>query len=360
MAKASVSRIKDFVSLNCAAPVWVGVDVHKKTYHVAVLRSDGLIKDWSATASPRLLVKQIRSWEVEIGGVAYEAGPTGFGLARALSEAGIRTIVAPPSLIPRPVSMGAKTDRLDCIALARYASKGMLKSIAIPSRDQEANRSLARRRDQISREVRRTKQRIKSLLLVSGISEPAGLRAWSKKGIENLKALELPEGLRYTLDSLLFDLDHHLCSRQVVDEQLKHLINHHADDRKAVDCMQTVPGVGVVTATKFRLEIFDPQRFRHPKEITCLVGLAPMDRRTGKQKGQAKLRPSGQKELRSLLVEAAWRLRAKESWAREFYNRVLAANRTPQKAIVALARKLCIILWRICVETRPYRICTAR
>ena len=355
MAKASVSKIKDFVSLSCGNQVWVGVDVHKTTYHVAVLRGDGLVKDWSATASPQLLVKQLRSWEVEIGSVAYEAGPTGFGLARALEEAGIKAIVAPPSRIPRPVSKGAKTDRLDCIALAIYASKGMLKSIALPSRDQEAKRSLGRRRDQISREVRRTRQRIKSFLLVNGIAEPAGLRGWSNKGIEGLRTLELPEGHRYTLDSLLLDLDHHLVSRQIVDEQLKQLIDHHEDDRKAVDCMQTVPGVGIVTATKFRLEIFDPQRFRHPKEVACLVGLAPMDRRTGHQKGQAKLKPSGQKELRSLLVEAAWRLRAQEKWAREFYNRVLAANRIPQKAIVALARKLCIILWRICVETRPYR-----
>jgi len=355
MAKASVSKIEEFVSGTCGKPVWVGVDVHKKTYHVAVLRSDGLIKDWSATASPELLVKQLRSWEVEIGSVAYEAGPTGFGLARALKEVGIKVIVAAPNRIPRPVSKGAKTDRLDCIALARYASKGMLKSIAIPSRDHEAKRSLGRRRDQISREVRRTKQRIKSLLLVSGIDEPAGLRGWSQKGIECLRTLELPEGLRYALDSLLLDLDHHLVSRQMVDEQLKHLIDQHEDDRKAVEFLQTVPGVGIVTATKFRLEIFDPQRFRNPNEVTCLVGLAPMDCRTGNQKGQAKLNPSGQKELRSLLVEAAWRLKIQEKWAREFYNRILAANRTPQKAIVALARKLCIILWRICVETRPYR-----
>ena len=360
MARISLSKIKEFVSADSSGPVWVGVDVHKVTYHVAVQRNDGLVKTWSTTADPQLLIKQLRGLEVEIACVVYEAGPTGFGLARVLKEARIRVIVAAPSRIPRPVTSGSKTDRLDCIALAKYAQRSMLKPIAIPSVEQEAKRSLGRRRDQISREVRRTKQRIKSFLLFHTIPEPVGLRSWSKKGLESLKSMELPEALRYTLDSHLLDLEHHLIIRQTVDQQLGHLIDQKESDRKAVACMQSVPGVGFVTAAQFRLEIFNPQRFNNSGELTSLVGLAPVVRKTGQQKGQAKLRPAGKNQLRSLLVEAAWRLRAKEAWAKEFYDRVLAKNRVPQKAIVALARKLCIILWRICVEMRPYRTVALR
>lgn len=355
MARVSLSKIREFVAVDLPGPVWVGVDVHKKSYHVAVLRSDGQIKTWSAPAEPKLMRKQLKSWEVEIGCLAYEAGPTGFSLARVLQEAGINVIVAAPSRIPRPVTPGNKTDRLDCMALAEYASKGMLKPIAMPSKEQEARRSLGRRRDQISRQVRRCKQRIKSFLLYHDISEPAGLANWSRKGLDALESMKLPYALRYTLDSHILELEHHLTSRQVVDLQLRELLDQQEDDRKSLACMQSTPGVGFVTAAKFRLEIFDPQRFNRAEELTSLVGLAPTVRKTGQQKGQAKIRPAGKKELRSLLVEAAWRWRNKEPWAKRQYDKILAKTGIPQKAIVALARKLCIILWRICMELRPYR-----
>jgi transposase len=355
MAKYSVSKIKRFVGQSNSEQVTVGVDVHKQTYSVAVLRPDGLFTSWTTTADVKDLVKQLRSWEVKIKCVAYEAGPTGFGLARALSEAGIKVIVAAPSRILRPVTPGAKTDRLDCIDLAKFAQKGMLKPIAIPSEDQEAKRSLGRRRNQISKEVVRCKQRIKSLLLYHGIKEPAGLSSWSNSGLAALRALGLPTALRHTLDSHLSDLEHHLSSRKLVDKQLQELFDEEKTDRQAMACMQSIPGVGFVTASQFRLEIFDPKRFSRQEEVSALIGLAPLVRRSGKQKGSARIPQAGKKQLRSILVEAAWRLRAKEAWARRFYDKVLSRTGLPQKAIVALARKLCIVLWRICVELRPYR-----
>lgn len=355
MARVSLSKIKGFVSAGSSAPVWVGVDVHKTSYSVAVLRSDGQVKAWSTSADEQVFVKQLKGWKLDIGCVAYEAGPTGFGLARALDKAGIKVIVAAPSRIPRSVTPGSKTDRLDCMALAKYARNRMLKPIAIPSQEQEAKRALVRRRDQISRQVRCSKQRIKSLLLYHSITEPAGLRNWSKASLEALESMNLPVALRYALDSHLLDLKHNLASRVAVDMQLKELISEQECDREAVDYMQTVPGVCFVTAVKFRLEIFQPQRFSHSGELTSLVGLAPMVRKTGGQQGQARLRPAGQNELRSLLVEAAWRLKTKEAWAKQFYDKILAKTAIAQKAIVALARKLCIILWRICLELRPYR-----
>jgi transposase len=287
--------------------------------------------------------------------VAYEAGPTGFSLARMLQAAGVKVIVAAPSKIPRPVTIGSKTDRLDSAALAKYAGKGLLKGIAIPTKEEEVNRALGRRRDQVCEEVRRCKQRIKSLLLYHGIKEPEGLGNWSNRSVEELKSMLLPEALRYTLDSQLLDLEQHLVLRRVIDQQLAHLMRQQEEDHKSVQYMKTIPGVGDVTATKFRLELFRPERFNSAEEVTSYVGLAPMDRRTGEQNGRASLTPAGKRELRSLLVEAAWSWRRLDPWAKAHYAKLLYRSGVPQKAIVALARKLCIILWRLCLEMRPYR-----
>ena len=99
----------------------------------------------------------------------------------ALQAAGLQVIVAAASRIPHSVTAGAKCDRLDCIKLADYTAKGMLKPIAIPTSDEEAHRTFLRRRHTLVDSVRRSKQRIKSMLLFLGVQEPIEVTNWSKR-----------------------------------------------------------------------------------------------------------------------------------------------------------------------------------
>jgi transposase len=132
MARFSLSKGRAFVRGFEDTCFFIGLDVHKRSFHVAMRRSDAETITWVATASSQGLVEQIRHLGVRVNCLAYEAGPTGFSLARALKGAGYNVVVAAPSRIPRPSTSSAKTDRLDCIKLAEYAAKGMLKTIAIP------------------------------------------------------------------------------------------------------------------------------------------------------------------------------------------------------------------------------------
>ena len=118
--------------------------------------------------------------------------------------------------------------------------------------------------------------------------------------------------------------------------------------------LQTVPGVRPVTSGIFRAELFDPTRFETVEQVSSYVGLAPVINQSGVSAGYSRIIPQGQGKLRSVLVEAAWRLLATEEWASRFYRRVLSNCGKAQKAIVALARKLCVILWRMWLENRPY------
>jgi len=346
MAKYSVSRIRSFLEAFEGEEIHVGVDVHKHSYSVAVRRADGACETWATPAKPYELVHTLLNFATPVGSVVYEAGPTGFALARALEEAGLICIVAAPNKIPRPVSPGSKTDRLDCIKLADYAAKGMLKSIAIPTQTEEAERGLLRRRFQLVDELKRTKLRIKSLLLVMGVEEPKGLAQWSKQAVLALSVLQFEPAAKLTLDSLLRELK---WVQQELNEVMTSLraIAESERHKAAVDRIKSIVGVGITVALTFRLELFRPERFNRHEEVTSYLGLAPTVHHSGDRSPRGRLVPVGQKRLRSLLVEAAWMWQGKVPEAKDRYSKLVARSGIPQKAIAAMARRLAVMLWRL-------------
>lgn len=354
MARKSLASLEQFVEGFRAHPYVMGIDVHKRSLSVALLRADGRVHTFVCSANPEGLLKQIEKLGIRVSLMAQEAGPTGFGLARAFMGKDIEVIVAAPSRIPRSVTPGAKCDRLDCIKLTELAARGMLKPIAIPTEEEQALRCLLRRRHSIVDGVRRAKQRIKSLLLLLGAEEPPGLSHWSWEAIEELGYLPLEPSALSTLESHLRELEFHTQELRRVEAELKAL-PQTSSQAKSINHMKTVPGVGPVVATTFAMEIFRAKRFNRAEELASYLGLAPMVRHSGEKSPSGRIMPVGQRRLRSLLVEAAWVWKYRDPYAAEIYNRMLSRMSIPQKAIVAVARKLAIILWRLCVEQRPYR-----
>lgn len=346
MARASVAGIRTFLEGCKGKMVHVGVDVHKRSYSVALLRSDGAWKEWTTPSSPKSLEQSLSSVRSRIGAVVYEAGPCGFGLARRLSKAGIPTIVTAPSRIPRPVAATSKTDRLDGRKLAEYAASGLLRAIAVPTEAEEGFRALVRRRHRLTDSIRHVKQRIRGLLLQFGIPEPAGLDHWGKAAVEEVGRLSLPPGATDARTSLLRELSFLTQERENVEETLRQTCRA-PEHQGRVKALKTVPGVGEIVATTFAAELFRPGRFRRPEEVTSYLGLAPVVRQSGSGKPRARIRPVGQRRLRSLLIEAAWMWKQRDPGAETFYRRILGRTGVPQKAIVALARKLAVLLWRV-------------
>ena len=354
MAKYSLSALQAFVEPYRSEPFWIGIDVHKRSNHLAILRSDGQSHTFVSTVGGRELVQQIEALNFTVGAVAYEAGPTGFSLARAFEQAGFTVLVAAPSRLPRSVTMGAKTDRLDCLKLATYAAKCLIQPIALPTAAEEAQRSLIRRRHQVVNEMRRTKQRIKALFLYLGLAEPPALRTWRATLAKDLNALDMEPEARLTLESHLRTLHFYKEELSLLKQQLEQLCRQ-PQHRPTIRALKSVPGVGDVVATTFRLELYRPERFNRSDEVSSYLGLAPMVRHSGTKTPRGRLRPVGQKRLRSLLIEAAWIWRAKDPYANNLYSKLISKSGIPQKAITALARKLAIILWRLSIEKRAYR-----
>ena len=346
MAKSNDSKISRFRNRSAGERITVGVDVHKRSYHVALLSSNGVSEDFSMTSDNNQLVRLLLNLSLVIDCVVYEAGPTGFSLARSLEMAGIPVIVAAPTRIPRPVGPSNKTDRLDCLKLADFARRGLIRPIAIPSASEESFRCLVRRYHQVTDDMRKTKQRIKAFLLYMGIKEPAGLHCWSQASVRALQQLELLPSACETRDDMLRQLDYLETDRKTIYAHIQRLIRDESlTDR--LDRLQSVSGVGPILGMTFAAEVFRPERFHHKTEIAAYLGLAPMIQQSGPRTSQSRLRPAGKTRLRSLLIESSWIWRQHESEAQDVYQRILSRNGIPQKAITAVARRLAIKLWKL-------------
>lgn len=355
MAKVNLTQLSKILEKQNGYVFYVGIDVHKNSYHVAFYGQHGFVQTFVCSAQPEQVVKQFTPFGSRIVQVAYESGPTGFELARVLKAAGFKVLVVAPSRVPRPVIAGAKTDRLDCVRLAQYSANGMLKGIAIPSKAQEAQRSLIRRRHDLIDSIRTAKTRIRSHLLFLGVQEPAGLDHWSDRVVKVLLTLPLEPCAKDTLKSLVRELTFLSKERERVQKQIRAVCTR-SEHGKVYEYLQTIPGVGPITAATFMLELYDPTRFETGDQVASYLGLAPMVSQSGESKGRAKLRPVGQKRLRSLLVEAAWTWVRKDEQAGDKYRRIVGKTNVPQKAIAAVARDLAIILWRLSIDQRPYEV----
>ncbi|MCL5270065.1 MAG: IS110 family transposase [bacterium] len=334
----------------------VGVDVHKSSYRVTMwseARQD-YAAHWTQPADPAALMRRLTPCNGHIRRVVYEAGPTGYGLARALRQADFETQVIAPSRTPKSTGQEAKSDRLDSRRLAMWSAKGLLHPVRIPSEEEEADRQLFRLRQQIVAKRRRVKQQIKSFLLQQGLTQPAGLSCWSHRAVAALRQIQLAAQLRLTLDMFLDDLAHYDAQFKKADEALKTLADQRRH-RRTARAMQTVPGVGPVTAMAVRTELIAPQRFTRSRQVAAMAGLAPLVSRTGKTVREGPLMKSGNARLRAMLIEAAWRWVANDAWARERFGRLVHNTGEPKKAIAAMARRLIIILWRISVTGQTYR-----
>ena len=334
--------------------VHVGLDVHKQSVHVAVWLNGRVVRHWVMPADGRLVLRKLEPLRPALKQVVYEAGPTGYGLARLLRGAGLPVSVVAPSKTPRQSDQSAKSDRLDCIALAEYSAAGLLRAVVIPTEQEETDRQVLRLRDQVVSKRRRVKQQIKSLLLQYGIAEPAGLKNWSRSGVAELGKLSLCDELRFCLDELVTELAELDARLARVNKRIEVLAG---EDRHAgsVALLRSAPGVGPITAMTFRTELHQARKFKDGGEVARYFGLAPRVRQSGGTRRDGPISKTGRGHVRAILVQAAWRWIAKDPRARAVYDRLVHNTGLPQKAIVGMARRLAICLWRMMVTGELYR-----
>jgi transposase len=157
----------------------VGLDVHATKIVAAVLDAEtGQLQTFSMTGEMARAVEFCAALLRPVR-VAYEAGPTGYGLARELARRGVGCVVAAPSKIPRACGDRVKTDRRDAEHLVRLLLAGKLHAVRVPGREEEALRDLVRARESVRMDLMRTRHRLSKLLLRHGIRFEDG-NAWTE------------------------------------------------------------------------------------------------------------------------------------------------------------------------------------
>jgi transposase len=282
----------------------VGLDVHARS--VAAAAIDGETGEvFKARLSPSH--DQIRGWIGELPGpvaATYEAGPTGFGLARALGASGIRCVVAAPSKLQRPSGDRVKTDARDALHLARLLRLDEITAVVVPSESQEAARDLVRAREDARGDLMRARHRLSKLLLRQGIVYSGG-NAWTGAHDTWLRRQHFDaRAIQLTFES---DYDTVLGVRARRD-RLDKVIEAMAIDSEftpIVRRLSCLRGVSTLTAFGLAVEIGDWTRFTG-NTIGAFVGLVPSEHSSGPSRVQGSVTKTGNGHARRLLVEAAW------------------------------------------------------
>src|SRR3954468_2912067 len=174
---------------------FVGLDVHaRKTAAAAVQLGSGEVFKAQIAGSPLEAIGWLQSLPGPVRAV-YEAGPTGFGLARAARAVGLEVMVCSPGAIPRQPGDRVKTDARDALKLARLHAAGQLRAVVVPAPEWEALRDLVRAREDLRGDVMSARHRISKLLLRHGHIFDGPGETWSTRHLEWLSRVRFAQPL---------------------------------------------------------------------------------------------------------------------------------------------------------------------
>jgi len=292
--------------------------------------------------------------------ISYEAGQDGFWIYRTLQAHGIECYVIDPASIPvERRKRRAKTDRLDAIKLVinlrawLRGERDRMHAVHVPSPQDEASRHLMRDRGQLQKEVLQHCDRMRKLLATLGCWDEVDNKNFAgrlaRDEVKCHDGAPLPPELR---QRLLRECDRLALARQqlaTLEKTRQASVPEPARARS--DALARLKGIGEVGASRLALELFW-REFSNRRQVGACVGLVPQPYDSGESQTDQGISKQGNRRVRALLVEMAW------TWLRyqpgsaltQWFNRRTqgtGANRRARRiAIVAVARRLAIALWR--------------
>ena len=236
--------------------------------------------------------------------VTYEAGPTGFGLARFLTGRGIECLVVAPSKLQRPAGDRVKTDKRDARHLARLLHLGEVTGIAVPSMEQEAARDLVRTREDVRGDLMSARHRLSKLLLRQGIVYYQG-KAWTGAHDRWLRSQRFDlAGLQLAFEVAYDTMLATVARRDRLDEAITTMAAA-SEFTPVVTRLGCLRGVSTLTAFGLAVEIGDWDRL-DGRSIGAYLGLVPTESSSGGSRSQGAITKTGNAHARRLLIEAAW------------------------------------------------------
>ncbi|MGH7218839.1 MAG: IS110 family transposase [Nitrospiraceae bacterium] len=340
--------------------VFAGLDVDKRSISVTFTNHQGFIRSLRLPYKAEHLVNHVRRhFPAQKVAFAYEAGPTGYGLYDGLMAQDYPCVIASPSMIPKAPGQRVKTNRLDSRGLSENLRGGQLKSIHVPSVRYRELRHLTQLRDVLVSETVGMKQRIKSLLLMEGLEFPKAPPGsqWSFLVKNKLRKLPCSSTVRFKLDQLLDSLE--FDEKQVLKaiKEIRRFCQTDPELSQCIEYVTSVSGIGWIVASQLLARIGDWRELKNVRQLGGFVGLVPTEHSTGERIDRGSITHSGDPRLRSKLIQASWSAIRKDDELREFFRSVCRSHAHPSAsrvAIVAVARKLTVLISVVLMKQRPY------
>ncbi len=339
--------------------IYVGFDVHLKSWKVTVLTEKVAIKTFSQDPNPELLHQYlVRNFPGGIYHSAYEAGFCGYWIHNKLISLGINSIVVNPGDIPTTNKEKVqKEDQRDSRKIARFLRNGELKAIYVPGLKTLEDRGLLRARATMVKDMVRFKNRIKSFLYFHGIDYPDSFNKsqshWSQRFMTWLESIELKEESGKIALSSFIQQSKNL--REAILDLTKqiHKLSQTDTYHNNVILLRSIPGIGLLTAMVILTELESILRFDNFDKLCCYIGFVPSTKSSGEKEKIGDVTPRGHSVLRIAIIESAWtavRLDPVLLNSHLAYCKRMDAN----KSIVRIAKKLLSRIKFVLKNKQPY------
>lgn len=362
---------------------FVGLDVHAESIAIAVADAgNGPAAELAKVRySIDAVIKALRKLgSAESLRCCYEAGPTGFVLARQLTERGYNCIVVAPSLVPSKSGDRIKTDRRDAVRLAHFLRSGDLTEVYVPDVETEAFRDLVRARDAAVADERAARNRLTQFLLRHGHRFDQKGKRWAEKHLRWAESLPFEHEAQLIVRNDLLKAVRDAKAR--VQDYTGH-VERLADTwsgAPVVQALRALRGVDVVSAVILLSEIGSFMRFKTAPELMAYLGLVPSENSSGNRVSRGAITKAGNVRARTALIESAHSYRFRPNMSRAIaarnkglpeqvqrhawkaqqrlhsrYAKLMSRRMPTQKVVTAVARELAGFVWAIARSTENAR-----
>jgi len=328
----------------------IGLDQHKHFSQVAIMDEQGvLLKEQRLAHSDRESIAQYLTPFKGEAKVAMESTGNWTWMCDLLQEAGLEVHLSHPLKTRVICEAKVKTDKIDAKMLAHLLRSDLLPESYIAPLEVRQQRQELRYRLNLVKMRTAVKNRIHSLLEQLGIKTPEVSDLFGKEGLNWLKTLDLSDAYDSSLKGYLKLLAELGALIHDVDTEIKGTLRK--DPRAAL--LNTMPGIGFLTADLLLAEIGQIERFSSAKKLCSYAGLVPSVHQSGQSSYHGRITKQGNRYIRWAMIEAAQRAYLKDAELSKFY-RKLYLKKGRSTAIVALARKMLAIVYNLLKHNEPY------
>lgn len=333
---------------------YAGLDVSLRSTQICVIDNDGeLLAEGKTDSEVADIVAFLDELDVEIVEVGLEAGTLTQYLTYGLQFAGYEVVCMEARQVKAALSaMRNKTDKHDARGIAQLLRSGWYSRVHVKSIESHHIRALLSSRKAVLAKCIDLEQEIRGLFKVFGIKLPARLG----HGSFDPKVRPLIEADQALSQSLLPMLDARLVLYRTF-LTLENRVRNLARQDPICQTLMTAPGVGPITALTFKAGVDDPTRFRRSRTVAAHFGLTPRRFQSGEIDFDGHISRAGDANVRSTLYVAANSMMTRSSqWSPlKAWGMKLAKTRGHKRAVIAVARKLAVILHRMWIDDAQFR-----